>query len=211
MLKTGRPARIDDFARAPRHDRRGRRETGLRRVRRRPDHRRRRRLGRMAAADSRAALPDHIEDRLAEFTELVATAISNTESRAALARLAEEQAALRRVATLVARGTRPEEVFAAVANEVGRLLSVDFANVCRYESDGTITFVASAWERIPVGSRWPLGGDEPRHARVGDGRSGAARRLCGCNRRARRGYPREGHPLGGRRRRSSSRVACGAS
>jgi signal transduction histidine kinase len=29
--------------------------------------------------------------------------------------------------------------------------------VCRYESDGTVTFVASAGERIPVGSRWPLG------------------------------------------------------
>ena len=65
---------------------------------------------------------------------------------------------MRRVATLVARGTRPEEVFAAVANEVGRLLSVDVANVIRYESDDTVTLVASAGERIPVGSRWPLGG-----------------------------------------------------
>jgi signal transduction histidine kinase len=66
---------------------------------------------------------------------------------------------LRRVATLVARGTRPEEVFAAVANEVGRLLCVDVANVGRFESDGTVTFVASAGERCPVGSRWPLGGE----------------------------------------------------
>jgi hypothetical protein len=48
----------------------------------------------------------------------------NAESRAGLARLAEEQAALRRVATLVARGTPPGEVFAAVAEEVGRLLPV---------------------------------------------------------------------------------------
>jgi signal transduction histidine kinase len=72
--------------------------------------------------------------------------------------LAAEQAALRRVATLVARGTRPEEVFAAVADEVGRLLSVDMANLARYESDGTLTFVASAGNRIPVGSRWRLEG-----------------------------------------------------
>jgi PAS domain S-box-containing protein len=78
-------------------------------------------------------------------------------SRDELARLAEEQAALRRVATLVARGAPPEEVFAAVANEVGRLLSVELANVIRYESDGTAMFVASAGERVPVGSRWPLG------------------------------------------------------
>jgi hypothetical protein len=48
------------------------------------------------------------EARLASFTELLATAIANAESRAGLARLAEEQAALRRVATLVARGAPPE-------------------------------------------------------------------------------------------------------
>jgi signal transduction histidine kinase len=112
----------------------------------------------MAAANPRAPLPAHIEDRLAEFTELVATAISNTESRAGLERLAEEQAALRRVATLVARGTPPEQVFAAVANEVEQLLSADLANVCRYEPDGTVTLVASAAYLFPIGSRWPLTG-----------------------------------------------------
>ncbi|HEX3459370.1 MAG TPA: GAF domain-containing sensor histidine kinase [Acidimicrobiales bacterium] len=107
-------------------------------------------------------LPADAEVRLASFTELLATAIANAESRAALAQLAEEQAALRRVATLVARGVPPEEVFAAVIEEVGRLLPVDLANMCRYEPDGTITFVAT-WgkgsERFPVGSRWPLGGE----------------------------------------------------
>ena len=102
-------------------------------------------------------LPEHIEDRLAEFTELVATAIANTASRDQLARLADEQAALRRVATLVARGTPPEEVFAAVVNEVARVLEVDYANLGRFESDGTVTLVASARDRMPVGSRWPLG------------------------------------------------------
>jgi signal transduction histidine kinase len=76
-------------------------------------------------------------------------------SRDELGRLAEEQAALRRVATLVAHGAPPEELFAAVANEVGRLLSVDLTYVCRYESDGTLTFAASAGGRFPVGSRWP--------------------------------------------------------
>jgi hypothetical protein len=38
-----------------------------------------------------------------------------------LGQLAEEQAALRRVATLVARATPPEAVFAAVTEEVGHL------------------------------------------------------------------------------------------
>lgn len=75
--------------------------------------------------------------------------------------LAEEQAALRRVATLVARGVAPEDVFSAVIEEVGRLLRVDLANLCRYEPDGTQTFVATwggAGVRFPAGSRWPLGG-----------------------------------------------------
>jgi signal transduction histidine kinase len=75
--------------------------------------------------------------------------------------LADEQAALRRVATLVARGTRPEEVFAAVVGEIGRLLRVDLATMGRYDPDGALTFVA-AWgmasEHFPVGSRRMLGG-----------------------------------------------------
>ena len=103
-------------------------------------------------------LPADTEARLASFTELVATAIANAESRAGLARLAEEQAALRRVATLVAGGARPEAVFAAVANEVARLLSAEVANVIRYGSDDTVTLVASAGDRFPVGGRWAVAG-----------------------------------------------------
>jgi signal transduction histidine kinase len=98
---------------------------------------------------------------LACFTDLLAAAISNADSRARITRLAKEQAALRRVATLVARGAPTEEVFAAVAEEVGQLLPVDSASMCRYEPDGTLTFVGQ-WgtvvTRFPVGSRWTLGG-----------------------------------------------------
>jgi signal transduction histidine kinase len=75
--------------------------------------------------------------------------------------LAEEQAALRRVATLVARGTRQEEVFAAVVEEIGRLLPIELASMARYASDGTLMFVAAwgrAGEYFPVGSRRMLGG-----------------------------------------------------
>jgi signal transduction histidine kinase len=85
----------------------------------------------------------------------------NAESRSALAWLAEEQAALKRVATLVARGTPAEQVFAAVTGEVGRLLSADMTNMCRYEPGNTMTFVAT-WakgaEGFRLGSQWPLGG-----------------------------------------------------
>ena len=94
---------------------------------------------------------------LASFTELVATAIANTESRAALARLAEEQAALRRVATLVARGVSPGEVFAAVTEEIGELLPVEFAIMGRYEPDEAVV-TAAAWNHSGNSERepWPL-------------------------------------------------------
>ncbi|MCW3017345.1 MAG: sensor kinase, partial [Solirubrobacterales bacterium] len=100
--------------------------------------------------------------RLAEFTKLVATAISNTASRDQVARLADEQAALRRVATLVARGVPPPDVFAAVAREVGQLLGVDATHMARYELDGTATGVA-AWSpaggQVRVGTRVDLDGE----------------------------------------------------
>ena len=158
VARTGRPARIESYADASGPIDVALHGTGVRSAVGTPILVEGRLWGVMSAASSREEpLPADTETRLTQFTELLATAVANAESRAGLARLAEEQAALRRVATLVARGTRPEEVFAAVANEVGRLLSVDVANVIRYESDGTVTFVASAGERFPVGSRWPLG------------------------------------------------------
>ena len=56
-------------------------------------------------------------------------------------RLAGEQAALRRVATLVAKAAAPEEIFAAVAEELAQLSGADIAVVLRYEPDGTATVV----------------------------------------------------------------------
>ena len=104
-------------------------------------------------------LPADTEARLASFTELLATAIANTQARMELRGFAEEQAALRRVATLVAAGAPPEEAFAAVADEAGRLFLVDVANMCRYEPDGTATMVASAGGRFAVGGRLKLEGN----------------------------------------------------
>ena len=83
-----------------------------------------------------------------------------------LAQLAEEQAslrrldaALRRVATLVAHGAPPEEVFAAVTAEVGSLLPIERASLGRLESDGTVTALAS-WSAtggaLPAGDRHRL-------------------------------------------------------
>jgi signal transduction histidine kinase len=157
VFETGRSSRMDSYVDAPGRLSAAIRERGLSSAVGAPILVEGRVWGVMTVASTEHALSADAEEHLASFTELLATAIANAESRAGLARLAEEQAALRRVATLVARGTRPEEVFAAVANEVARLLSVDVANVIRYESDDTVTLVASASERIPVGSRWPIG------------------------------------------------------
>ncbi|MDA0158708.1 GAF domain-containing protein [Solirubrobacter ginsenosidimutans] len=106
-------------------------------------------------------LPDRIEERLADFTELVATAISSSETREQLTRLADEQAALRRVAMLVARGAPPPDVFDAVAEELGRLLDAASSGLIRFDGEQTATVVAG-WGRlgevVTTGTRLPLGG-----------------------------------------------------
>jgi hypothetical protein len=69
-------------------------------------------------------------------------------------RLLQEQAALRRVATLVARGTDRLGVFAAVAEEVGRLVGADVTSMIRFEDDhGT---VVGGWSGGPAPSA-PIG------------------------------------------------------
>jgi signal transduction histidine kinase len=81
-------------------------------------------------------------------------------SQSELADLLEEQAALRRVATVVAEGTPPDKVFPAVNEEVARLLDVDGTRLMRYEADGTATIVASWGEPtiVPAGTRISLDG-----------------------------------------------------
>jgi signal transduction histidine kinase len=115
------------------------------------------------AKQTRRPFPRDAESRLAGFTELVATAVANAEGSAALGRLVQEQAALRRVATLVARGAPPEDVLAAVAAEVGGLLGVEYTVLIRSDPQDMIT-VVGAWTATgaappsPVGSRFEVGG-----------------------------------------------------
>jgi signal transduction histidine kinase len=162
VFETGQPARIDDYDDASGPVGVAAREDGVGSGVGTPVIVEGRLWGILAAYSALGqSLPADTEARLASFTELVATSIANAESRAALTRLAEEQAALRRVATLVARGALPEEVFAAVVAEVGHLLGVDVASLGRYEPDGTLTFVATlgAADPFPAGSRPRLGGN----------------------------------------------------
>ena len=117
-------------------------------------------------------MPDDTEARVTDFAELVATAIAAAtasadlhESRDQLRVLAEHQAALRRIATLVARGAGPSEVFDAVADELARILHVRNAGLLRYEPDGTGYILAVQYEpgitTMPVtGEHIPLAGDD---------------------------------------------------
>jgi signal transduction histidine kinase len=77
------------------------------------------------------------------------------------ARLAEEQSALRRVATLAAQPVSPSVVFEAVTQEVGQLFQADLARMEHFEEDGSVTGVA-VWSRVParlaVGRRFGLEG-----------------------------------------------------
>jgi signal transduction histidine kinase len=161
VWETGRPARIDDYAGASGPIAEAVREFAMRAVVGVPISVEGRLWGVMIVGARAEPLPASTEARLAGFTELAGTAIANAQARVELRGFAEEQAALRRVATLVARGASPGEVLTAVTREAGRLLHADQATMARYRTDGTSTVVA-AWDKIgaavPVGEQAKLGG-----------------------------------------------------
>jgi signal transduction histidine kinase len=99
----------------------------------------------------------------AETAERTRAGVDLETSEASQRALAEEQAALRRVATLVASGVPPSRVFGQVTEEVARLLAMPGASVMRYDGDRTAT-VVGGWSEdgtlsLPLGSTFDLGGD----------------------------------------------------
>ena len=164
VFDTGAPARIDDYLT----------DSGVGGS-----------IARPAGVNSAVAVPIFIEGRLwgvigmastrveplradterwlSGFTELVAAAVAHAQSRVELRGVAEQQAALRRVATLVAEAAAPAAVFAAVAAEAGGVLDADLAMLSRYEVDGAATVVGS-WVRsdveppVGIGTRVDLDG-----------------------------------------------------
>jgi PAS domain S-box-containing protein len=160
--RTGRPARIEDYEQLEGPLAADARARGIRCGAGAPILVHGRLWGVVVVGLPELGLPAGAEDRIAAFAQLIAAAVSNTEAQEQLARLAEEQAALRRVATLVAEGVPPPEVFAAVAREVGQLLRVEWTHMARYEPDGTSMGVAGwspAGDAIPVGTRVDLDSD----------------------------------------------------
>ena len=123
-------------------------------------------------------LPPDTEVRMADFADLVATSIANAATRAelqagrdslreladSLSVLARQQAALRRVATLVARGVSQSEVFSAVAEEMAGCLNVGNAEVLRFEDDGAAIVVVASYAEpgvphLSLGERLSTEGD----------------------------------------------------
>jgi signal transduction histidine kinase len=161
IKRTGMPVRIDDFGHGEGPIQAGVRKTGIRGGAGAPivvDGT----LWGAVAAGPRVGepVPDDLEDRLAAFTELVGTAISNADGREALARLAEQHAALRRVATLVAKGVGAPELFEAITREAGQLLGAAAMHMGRFDADAAIC--VAGWspngEHLPPGTRVELDG-----------------------------------------------------
>jgi signal transduction histidine kinase len=189
VLRSGRPARFDDYASTTGEAAAVGREWGYRAAVGVPVTVEGRLWGVMSVVSTREErLPADAEARLAGFAELAGTAIANAQARVDLRGYAEEQAALRRVATLVAGGAAPEQVFAAVTEEIGRVFGADFTGMSRYDTDGMATAVGM-WTNtdaplpMAIGDRLELGGQNVttlvhrtgRPARIADygGSSGA--------------------------------------
>jgi signal transduction histidine kinase len=113
-------------------------------------------------SDRDKPLPSNTESRMAEFAALASTSIASAQRRAEVQRLADEQAALRRVATLVAAGAEPEQVWESVLSEVGALCQASRAGLIRYEPANSLSIVA-LWPRDgpyeEMAERWPLTGN----------------------------------------------------
>jgi signal transduction histidine kinase len=161
VIATGRPTRIDDWSRAPGHIAARHREEGFGQAVAAPIVVGGSIWGYIAAfGEADEILPTGCETRLADFTHLMATAISNAKARNELRGLADSQGALRRVATQVAQGAEPRAVFAAVAVEVSRLLGVGAVSLISYDADAQMftKIFGTHGQRSPVpdGVTWPV-------------------------------------------------------
>jgi PAS domain S-box-containing protein len=110
-----------------------------------------------------AGAPEGVVTTLSDITERREAEGRVVASERATRALAEEQAALRRIATLVAAEAPPASVFERVTAEVAGLLRTPSASLVRYEDDGQATVVGSRSEPgseiNPVGTTFALVGD----------------------------------------------------
>ena len=161
IIKTGQPGRIDDWAHLPGPIAARHRENGLGQAVSAPIMVDGTLWGHIAAfGEAGEILPPGCETRLADFAQLMATAIANVQARDELRSLSESQGALRRVATLVAQGAEPKTVFTAVAVEAARILGVGAVSLISYDADTEMftKIFGTHGQRSPVpdGTTWPV-------------------------------------------------------
>ena len=92
----------------------------------------------------------------AEVTAELNASVDHAQLYAEYRRLAAEQAALRRLATLVARGVEPPKVFDAVASEMRRCVRAEIACLWRYETADEITLIGASYHSGSL-LKWPVG------------------------------------------------------
>ena len=118
------------------------------------------------------------EERLEEvrlITGQLAVSVDNAHLYSRFRQIADDQAALRQVATLIARGFEPSALFGAMTDEVRRCLGMKTAGLWRFEANGEITLLAAAADpelraKWPVGTRTPVEGDNVASAVLSTGR-----------------------------------------
>jgi signal transduction histidine kinase len=163
IMQTGRPVRLEDYDETGETVAAQMRDIGVRSAVAGPIVLGERIWGALSAAWPAAeSIPPGAEERVAAFAELVSYAIDNAEARSDLQQLADEQAALRRIATLVAQGTEAGTVFDAVCSETGRLFAATTVNLVHFTPDG-YNLTMSGWSlrgvHVPTGTRLSLQGD----------------------------------------------------
>jgi signal transduction histidine kinase len=201
VLKTGRPGRVASYAEAPGEAPEAARQMGWQSSVAAPISIEGRLWGALAVVSkSEQPLPPETEQRLTEFAGLFATAIANSEAHEQLAQLADEQAALRRVATLVAEGATPHDVFDGVRHEVARMFNAPLSVLLRYDANGTATVLATSDDYLgPIGRNWPVRGD-----------GSAIAQVCRTSLPARADYTRPTHgPIAAAARAEGARSAVG--
>ena len=97
------------------------------------------------SSDAPAAPDDGTLEVLESTFQNVLQFAERREAEAAERRLAAEQAALRRVATLIAEGAEPERVFQSVTSEVGQLFGAQTTNMVQYRPEGTSATLLGGW------------------------------------------------------------------
>src|ERR1035441_4523232 len=114
----------------------------------------------VAVSTTSAPLAPRSPARLANFSRLVSSAIASAQAREELRGLAEQQGALRRIATLVAQGAEPQAVFTAVAVEAARILGVGAVALLSYDANSEMftKIFGTHGDRsaAPDGITWPV-------------------------------------------------------